>query len=324
MNELIRMLARALVACMVWGGAAHAQWTPDHPVRLLVPFAPAASADTTFRTVSDKLATALGQPVVVDNRPGAGGVLGTQMGSKSPADGYTLIGGSDPPFTINPHLQKVPYEPLKDFTPVSLLVEVPLFLVVRPGINASTVKELIAAAKAQPGKLTIASSGNGSSGHLAAELLMKRADINLLHVPYKGQAQAVMDVLGGRVDMTFSSLGPVQEHIRAGKLKLLAISTSKRIPNMPNVPTVAEAGVPDFDIGVWIGLLYPAGTPAAAVQRVSAEIDKILQLPEVRAKFEDYGYVVVGGPPERLAQRINGDYARFGKLIQDAKITLGE
>jgi tripartite-type tricarboxylate transporter receptor subunit TctC len=322
--KLLNVIARAAVACAVCVGAAHAQWHPDRTVKILVPFAPAASADGTFRAISDKLGAALGQPVVVDNRPGAGGMLGTQVGAKSAPDGYTLIGGSDPPFTINPHLGKVPYDPLKDFVPVSLIVEVPLFLVVRPDVSANNVRELIALANSQPGKLTIGSSGNGSSGHLAAELLKKRANINLLHVPYKGQAQAVLDVLAGRVDMTFSSLGPVTEHIRAGKLKLLAISTGKRVAVMPNVPTVAESGVADFDLGVWIGLLYPAGTPAAAVQRVNAEVDKILRQPDVKAKFEEIGYVVVGGPPERLAQRINGDYAMFGKLIQDAKITSGE
>jgi tripartite-type tricarboxylate transporter receptor subunit TctC len=321
--KTLRLLAAALAA-FAFASGAHAQWTPDRAVKILVPFAPAASADSTFRAVSDKLAAALGQPVVIDNRPGAGGVLGAQIGAKSAPDGYTLIGGSDPPFTINPHLQKVPYEPLKDFVPVSLMVDVPLFLVVRPGVNAASVKELVALAKSQPGKLSIASSGNGSSGHLAAELLKNRAGIDLLHVPYKGQAQAVLDVLAGRADMTFSSLGPVAEHIKSGKLRLLALSTSKRVANMPNVPTVAESGVPDFDLGVWIGLLYPAGTPAAAVQRVSAEIDRILKLPDIRARFEENGYVVIGGGPERLVQRIHGDYARFGKLIHDAKITTQE
>ena len=321
--KTLRLLGAAFAA-FAFAGAAQAQWTPDRAVKILVPFAPAASADGTFRAVSDKLSAALGQPVVVDNRPGAGGVLGAQIGAKSAPDGYTLIGGSDPPFTINPHLQKVPSEPLKDFVPVSLMVDVPLFLVVRPGINVSSVKELVALAKSQPGKLSIASSGNGSSGHLAAELLKNRAGISLLHVPYKGQAQAVLDVLAGRADMTFSSLGPVSEHIKGGKLKLLALSTGKRVASMPNVPTVAEAGVPDFDIGVWIGLLYPAGTPGAAVQRISAEMDRILQLPEIRGKFEDMGYVVIGGGPERLAQRINADYTRFGKLIQDAKIKSDE
>ena len=322
--KMLRLIVGALAAGLLCAGAAHAQWTPDRAVKILVPFAPAASADSTFRAVSEKLAAALGQPVVIDNRPGAGGVLGAQIGAKSAPDGYTLIGGSDPPFTINPHLQKVPYEPLKDFVPVSLMVDVPLFLVVRPGINAGSLQQLVALAKSQPGKLSIASSGNGSSGHLAAELLKKRADIELLHVPYKGQAQAVLDVLAGRADMTFSSLGPVAEHIKAGKLRLLALSTSRRLAIMPNVPTVAEAGVPDFDLGVWIGLLYPAGTPQAAVQRLSAEMDRILRLPEIKAKFEENGYVVIGGGPERLVQRINADYARFGKLIQDAKITAQE
>jgi len=311
----------ALAAAALLSGAAGAQWTPNKPVKLLTPYAAAGAADISARAVSDKLAAALGQPVIVDNRGGAGGVIGTEAGAKSPPDGYTLIIGSDPPFTINPHLQKVPYDPMKDFEHVGIIVDVPLILVVNPErVKANSVKELIALAKANPGKYTIASSGSGSSGHLAAELFKHLAGIELVHVPYKGQAQAVTDVLGGQVDMTFSSLGPTFQHLKTGKLKALAISVSKRFAGLPDVPTMAEAGVTGYDLGVWIGLHYPAGTPKAAVDRVNAELNRILENPEVRARFADLGYVPVGGKPEVLTKRIERDYALFGKLIRDAKI----
>jgi len=311
----------ALAAAVLLSSVAAAQWTPTKHVKMLVPFAAAGAADITARAVSDKLATALGQPVVVDNRGGAGGVIGTEMGAKSAPDGYTLIVGSDPPFTINPHLQKVPYDPLRDFEHVSLIADVPLLLVINPEkVKANNLKELIALAKASPSKFTIASSGSGSSGHLAAELLKHEAGIDLVHVPYKGQAQALTDVIGGQTDMVFSSIGASIQHLKTGKLKALGISVTKRFAVLPDVPTLAEAGLPGYDLGVWIGASYPAGTPKAAVERVNAEISKILQTPDLRARFAELGYVPVGGKPEVLTQRIAKDYALFGKLIRDAKI----
>lgn len=320
----MKLPVRALVAfgvVMALPAAANAQWAPTKPIRLLVPYAAGGAADITARTINDKLAIALGQAVVVDNRGGAGGVIGTEMGAKAPPDGHTLVFGSDPPFTINPHLQKMPYDPLKDFEHVSLIANVPLLLVTNPvKVPANSVSELVALARASPGKFTIASSGNGSSGHLAAELLKHLAAINLVHVPYKGQAQAVTDVLGGQVDMTFSSIGPSIQHLKTSKLKALAISVPKRFSGLPDVPALAEAGLPGYDLAVWLGVLYPAGTPKAAVERINMEIGRILEAPDVRARFDGLGYVPVGGRPESLTRRIESDHALFGKLIRDANI----
>ena len=320
MRSIHRGIVAAAAAFLI-ATPAVGQWTPTKPIKMLTPYAAGGAADITARAISDKLATALGQPVVVDNRGGAGGVIGTEIGAKSAPDGYTLITGSDPPYTINPHLQKVPYDPLKDFEHVSLIAEVPLLLLVNPAnVPANSVKELIALAKANPGKYTIASSGSGSSGHLAAELLKHEAGIDLVHIPYKGQAQAVTDVLGGQTDMVFSSIGASIQHIKTGKLKALGISVTKRFPQLPDVPTLAESGIPGYDLGVWIGASYPAGTPKPIVDRVNGEITKLLETPEVRARFAELGYVPVGGKPEVLAKRIEKDYALFGKLIRNAKI----
>lgn len=314
-------LSAAFVSALLLSAPVSGQtWNPERPVRFVVPFAAGAAADNGFRAISEKLAVALGQPIVIDNRPGAGGVLGAEVGAKAPPDGYTLVAGSDPPFTINPHLMKLPFDPLKDFAPVSLVANLPIVLVVRSDLEINSLQQLVDRAKVAPGKYTMASSGNGSSGHLAAEMLKAQAGIDLLHVPYKGIPQALTDMLGGRADLIFSSLGPIMPHVKSGKLKMLAISTKTRLPTIPEVPTVAESGYPDFDLSVWLGLLYPAGTPAAAIERMSAEVDKVLRTPEVQARFSDLGYVPVGGPPARLAERIQSDYQRFGKLIRDARI----
>ncbi|VCU71742.1 Tripartite tricarboxylate transporter family receptor [Pigmentiphaga humi] len=313
---------QTLAVLAVAPASAQTAWKPDHPIRTIVPFAPGAAADTTIRIVSEELATALGQPVVVENRGGAAGVIGTRAGATAAPDGYTLIGGSDPPFTILPHLQTVPYDPATAFAHVALVADVPLFLVVRKDLGVSNVRELIAHAQKQPGSLTIASSGNGSSGHLAAELFKIMAAAPMLHVPYKGQVAAVSDVVAGRVDATFSSLAPVRQHVEAGTLKMLAVSTAKRFAALPDVPTVNEAGVPGFDIAVWIGFSAPAGTPPQAVARINQEINKILRTPKIGEKLTGMGYVPLPGSPADMTDRLDNDYKRFGKLVKDARITV--
>ena len=312
-----------LTALGVAAGSAGAQEWPTRPIKLIVPSTPGAGADITARLFSERLTGALGQPVVVDNRGGAGGLIGTEAAAKSAPDGYTLVLGSDYAFTIYPQLRKTPFDPVKDFEPVSLVANLPMVLVVNPQkVAAGSVKELIALAKADPGKFSIASAGNGSSHHLAAEYFKHQAGVDLLHVPYKGAAEAMMSVLSGQVDMMFISPATVLPHLKSGKVKALGVSVAQRVPVIADVPPLAEAGVPNFDIGIWFGFFYPAHTPKAAVERVNAELQKIVDAPEMRARIADMGYEAAGGRPEVLAQRIEKDSAKYRKLIQDAKIKL--
>ena len=300
--------------------AAVAQWTPTKPIKMVVPYAPGGAADLTARLMAEQLGLALGQTVIVENRAGGGGIIGADVLAKAVPDGYTISFGSDPPFTINPHLQKVPYDPLKSFVHVSLVANLPLVLVVNPQkMPVKNVAELVALAKANPGKFTIASSGNGSSGHLAAELFKHEAGISLVHVPYKGQAPANTDMISGHVDVTFSSIGAAAQHFTSGRLIPLAVSTKDRFSGLPNVPALAET-IPGFDIGVWLGLTYPVGTPQAAIDRINQESDKILKTPAVIQRFEKLGYVPVGGKPEVLTKRVETDYRTFGDLIRTNNI----
>jgi tripartite-type tricarboxylate transporter receptor subunit TctC len=299
---------------------AFGQWVPIKPIKMIVPYAPGGAADLTARLMAEQLTVSLGQSVIVENRAGGGGVIGADLLAKAAPDGYTISFGSDPPFTINPHLHSVPYDALKSFSHVSLVANLPLVLVVNPQkMPVKNVAELIALAKANPGKYTIASSGNGSSGHLAAELFKHEAGINLVHVPYKGQAPANTDMISGHVDVTFSSIGPATQHFKSGRLIPLAVSTSSRFSGLPEVASLAQT-IPGFDIGVWLGLSYPAGTPQAAIDRMSHESDKILNTPAVIERFKALGYVPVGGKPEVLTKRIESDYSRFGEIIRTNNI----
>ena len=314
------VLALGLVSSLACSMAAWAQWSPTKPIRLIMPYNPGGSGDITMRILLDRLTAALGQPLVNDYRGGAGGVIGTEAGAKAAPDGYNLVFGSDAPFTIIPHLQKVPYNPLKDFEHVSLIASLPLVLVVHPSVPAKNLQELIALAKSKPGQMTVGSNGNGSSGHLASELLKSEAKIDIVHVPYKGQAQVVTDLVGGQVNMVFSSVGPVEQHVKAGKLRAIAVTTPNRFAGMAGVPTMAESGLPQFTIGVWLGILAPLGTPKPVLARINAEMSKVLAVPEVRERFATLGYEAVGGDASLLRDRIESDYQKWGKLIRDANI----
>ena len=296
-----------------------AAW-PSRPIRWIVPYAPGAGTDTTARILVDKLSAALGQPIVIDNRGGAGGAIGTDAGAKAAPDGYTWTFGSDPPFTINPSFRKLPFDPQKDFVPVSLLARVPLVLVVNPAMPATTIAQLVALARSKPGQLTVSSSGNGSSGHLAAEYFKSVTGTDMLHVPYKGQAEAVNDVVAGRVDINFSAIGNVLQYAKAGRLRIVGIAGSARFAGLPEVPTIAESGYPGFEISAFHGLLMPAGTPPAIVARVNDEVSKLLALPDVANRMLGLGFFPVGGPPDELERLIRVDTAKWEKLIRSAGI----
>jgi tripartite-type tricarboxylate transporter receptor subunit TctC len=313
----IALLFAALV-CL----PASAQQYPHKSIRFIVPFAPGAATDITARTISDRLAASLGQPLVIENQGTASGIVGTDQGAKAAPDGYTWVLAHDPPFTVLPHLRTLPYDPLKDFEPVSMIANVPMVLVIRPSLPVNNIQELLAMARAEPGKLTIASSGSGATSHLAAELFKYETKIDLLHVPYKGQAQAVTDVLGGQVDMIFSSFGPVIPHIKTGKLKALGISVPRRFDSLPGVPTISESGVPGFDFSIWTGIAMPAGTPKAIRDEVNAAVTKALEAPEVRERFTMLGYVPVGGSADVLKKKIVDDYAKWGRILKAANVKL--
>jgi len=307
-----------LLLLLGYCASAAAEWTPNRPIRLLVPYAVGGSGDIGLRIISDKLSAEIGQPLILENKGGAGGVIGTEEGSRAPADGYTWILGSDAPFTIIPHLHKVRYDPLKDFEPLGLIASLPLVVVVNPKLPVHDMKELVALGKKR--QLVLSSNGNGSSAHLAGELLKRETGIDLLHVPYTGIAQAVTDVIGGQVDMTISSVGTVAQHVKSGRLRALAITLPVKVSSLPGVPSLADQGLSNVEMSVWIGLLAPAGTPREVADRVSQALTKVLADPEVRKRFDELSYVPGGGSPSVLSDRIKADDAKFGKLIQDANI----
>lgn len=323
-SAFIAAVVGLAVASIVWADPAYAQtpWKPSKPIRLIVPFAPGAATDISARTISDKVAATLGQPIVVENQGAASGTVGTEAGARAAPDGYTWTLAHDPPFTILPHVRKLTYDPLKDFEPVSVIATIPMVLVVRPDLPINSIKELIAVAKAQPGKLTIASSGSGATSHLAAELFKYETKTDILHVPYRGQAQGVTDVLGGQVDMIFSSFGPVLQHIKTGKLKALGISVPRRYASLPEVPTIAESGVPGFDFSVWTGIAVPAGTPKEIREQIHMAVTQALDSPEVRARFDSLGFVPGDGDPEALRRRIAADYIKWRDVIAVSHLKL--
>ncbi len=299
---------------------AHAAY-PDKPIRWIVPFPPGGAMDGIARTLGEQLARKFGQPVVVENKPGAGGNLGVDFVAKAPADGYTMVITSIGMVT-NRHLYaKLSYDPLKDFAPVSQLAVVPNMLVVNPGkVKARNVRDLIAEAKAKPGKLTYASAGNGTSIHLAGELFTAMTGTEVVHIPYRGSGPAVSDLLGGQVDMMFDSVASARPHVQAGKLVALAVTTSKRSPAMPDVPTVAEAGVASYDLSPWFGVFMPAATPKDVVLKMNAALLEAMKLTEVKARFFVLGAEAIGSSPEAFAATLVAESAKWEKLIRERSI----
>jgi tripartite-type tricarboxylate transporter receptor subunit TctC len=298
-------------------GAAQAQDWPNKPVRMIVPYAAGGLPDTMTRLVGVRLAEGLGQQVIVENRGGAGGISGTEAVAKSAPDGYTLLVADVGQVAINPHIYaKLPYDPVKDLTAVSLLGTTTLFLVAHPSVPANTFQELVALVKAQPGKLNYGSSGTGSIHHLATEALKSALGLDIVHVPYKGTGQSVPALLGGQISLLYSALPSIESNVKAGKVKLLVASTLKRSPEAPDVPTVAEMGVPGYDFAPSIGVLAPAGTPAAVVQKISVEIAKALKHPEVAQRYKQLGIEPVGSTPEAYAAINRASYEKYGQVVK--------
>ena len=303
-----------------FGGALGQPAYPEKPVRVVVGFVPGSGADIMARVLGQKLNEFWGQPVIVENLPGAVGNLGAARVAKSPADGYTLVSTGDAAMTTNVTLygKQLPYDPVRDFAPISLVGLSTNILVVHPSVPARNVKELVALAKAHPGKLTYASAGNGSSQHLGGELLKKRAAIDMVHVPYKGGPLAMQDVMAGRVEMTFGNVTQMLPQVRNGKLRAIAVSSLERWPHVPEVPTVAESGYPGFEAVAWFGLLAPAGTPNGVVQKLYQDILKALAVPDVRTRLTDLGLVVVARTPQEFAAQIKDEIVKKGQLIKDS------
>src|SRR6266850_4359867 len=292
-----------------------AQGYPLKTIRVVVPYPPGGASDITARLVAQKMTERFGQAVVVENRPGASGVIGFEAAAKSAPDGYTVLMATAE-IAILPHLQKMPFDVEKDLAPVSLAVTTPLILVVHPSLPVTTVKELIAVAKARPGQLSFASNGNGSPQHLAAEMLKITMKIDMVHVPYKGAGQVMADLVGGQVQMFFAGMPPAMPHVQSGKLRALAVTTAKRSPAAPEVPTMEEAGVPGFDISNWFAYFVPAGTPPDAIGKLNAEINRALKLQDVKEKLASLGAEVAGGSPEELAKFASAESAKFANLIK--------
>jgi hypothetical protein len=316
-----RVVIAAVLSLATVSTVAQGQTYPTKPIRFIVPFAPGGSTDLLARFLAQQLAGLLGQTVVVDNRAGAGGVVGAETAARAPADGYTIVLGSAGPLTINPNIRdKTPYDTLRDFTPITLATVSPFTLVVHPSSPAKNVKELIALAKAKPGELNFGSAGNGSVGHFSTEQFMTLTGVKLVHVPYKGAGPAVTDLLGGRLNLMFENLPTIIPHVRSGKLRMLGVGTKQRSALAPEFPTIADEGVPGYDSATVFGVLAPAKTPAAIIARLNAEMVKILKSAEGKASLAGRGLEAVGSTPEEYGAQIKDEFTRYGRIAKAAGI----
>jgi tripartite-type tricarboxylate transporter receptor subunit TctC len=316
MQKCVRLLTLAAL-CALAAGTASAQSWPTRPIKYIVPFAPGGTTDILARTISEKLSIALGQPVVVENKPGAGGGVGADFTAKAAPDGYTIMGGTISTHAINASLYaNLPYDPVKDFVAITLIARVPNLLVINPEIPAKTVAELIALLKANPNKYTFASSGNGTSQHLSGELFKSMAGVQMQHIPYKGSPPALQDVVGGQVTMTFDNITTALPLAKSGKLRALAVTTAKRSAVAPDVPTLAESGLVGFEVGSWQGVFAPAGTPPDIVKRLNTEIVKIINMPEVRDKLLALGAEPVGDTSEQFGAYVKTEVVKWSEVVK--------
>jgi len=315
MRGMLRWALGALFACIAT--FASAQSYPNRTIRLVVPFPAAGTTDILARAAAQKLTEAFGQSVVVDNRPGAAGNIGSDLVAKSAPDGYTLLMGTVGTHAINPSLySKMPYDHVKDFAPVVLVAGVPNVLVVNPALPVNSVSDLIKLAKDKPGQINFASSGSGTSIHLSGELFKTMAGVDMTHVPYKGSSPALTDLIGGQVQIMFDNLPSALPQIKGGRLRAIAVTSLKRAPVLPDIPTISESGLPGFEASSWFGVLAPAGTPAPIVARINAEVNKWLQSAEAREKLLSQGAEAAGGSPEQFANHIRTESEKWAKVVK--------
>ncbi len=324
MKTGLKLLCIALAASpVVATSTALAQAYPNKPIRLIVPWPPGQATDLAARIVAEKISVALGQPIVVENKPGAGGAIGTDQVAKAAPDGYTLLAASSGPISIMPNLQKTPYEPLKDLAPVTLTAMAPFALVGRPNFPAANAKELVALVKANPDKFTFSSSGTGATAHLFSELFHSMAQIKSRHVPYKGSAPALTDLMGGQVDYTIETVASIVTHVKSGKLKGYGVTTAKRSSALPDLPPLAEAAnIPGYDAAAWIGYAAPAGTPREITQRISAEVQKAVQAQDLKDRYVLLGMEPAANTPDELMALMRREQERYGQIIKAANIKL--
>ncbi|MBI4195248.1 MAG: tripartite tricarboxylate transporter substrate binding protein [Betaproteobacteria bacterium] len=313
----VRYFACALLLAASPGAAA--QDYPTKPVRLVVPLAPGGGGDIVSRMIGQKISESMNQPVIVDNRPGGSTIIGTELVARSAADGYTLVMATSS-HGINPSLRKLPYDPVKDFTGIAFIATSPMMLTVHPNVPARTVKELIALAKARPGKLNYGSSGTASIVHLGGELFNLMAGVKTVHVPYKGTGPALNDLLGGQIDMMFASPVPTIPHVRNGRLRAIAMASAERSPAMPDLPTIAEAGLPGFEAATYFIVLGPAGVPSAVVSKLNTEIVKAARSPDLKDKLSSQGAIIVAGTAQQAIGHIKSEIARWAKVVKSAGI----
>jgi tripartite-type tricarboxylate transporter receptor subunit TctC len=317
------LIAAALVLTLVAPDTlVHAQPYPARPIRFIVPNAAGGSTDLVARTVAQKMSEGIGQQLIVDNRPGSGGIVATEMVAKSTPDGYTLLMATIGNIAISPHLYpKLGYDAVRDFSPITQLASAAYMLIAHPAVPARNVKDLVAAAKSQPGQLNYASAGSGTGSHLAAELFKSVAHVDIVHVPYKGGTPGLLDVIAGNVQIMFNGIPSSMPHLKAGRVKAFAVTTPARSPAAPELPTIAESGYPGAEATSWTGVLAPAGTPGAIVARLHAEFAKVLQHPDIKARLSADGAVPVGSTPLQFAQYIRSELAKWGKVVKASGAT---
>lgn len=319
-QSLLQAIGTAVLVLMTGAAFAQASAYPDKPIRLVVPYPPGGGTDVIARIVQDRLRAALGQSIVIDNRGGAGGSIGTEVVARSAPDGYTVLFTLSS-HTINPAIfPKLSFDTARDFEPVGIVCSLPQILVANPQFPANTVQQLIAMAKEKPGSLSFASVGNGSPGHLAGEMMKIRTGTQLTHIPYRGGGPAVIDVISGQVPLLWVSIPAAAQFVKQKQLKALAVSTLKRSAAFPDVPTMQEAGISDFEVDSWYAMFVPAKTPRAVIDRLNAALNSVLQEPEIREKLLAQGSEAVGGPPEQLSAVVNAELPKWAKLVKDAGI----